>query len=53
MGDDICYWNIGAYHQGMLAGRTQTSKKLAADGTGPTDYYAEASCAVGILPVRS
>ena len=24
MGDDIGYWNIGAYHQGMMAGGRQT-----------------------------
>ena len=33
MGDDIGYWNIGAYHQGMMAGRTPNLDKLAAEGT--------------------
>ncbi|MGO9701698.1 MAG: sulfatase-like hydrolase/transferase, partial [Xanthobacteraceae bacterium] len=32
MGDDIGYWNIGAYHQGMMAGRTPNIDKLAAEG---------------------
>ena len=30
MGDDIGYWNIGAYHQGMMAGRTPNLDKIAA-----------------------
>ena len=32
MGDDIGMWNIGAYHRGMMAGRTPNIDKLAADG---------------------
>jgi hypothetical protein len=31
MGDDIGIWNIGAYHQGMMAGRTPNLDKLAAE----------------------
>jgi len=27
MGDDIGMWNIGAYHRGMMAGRTPTSTR--------------------------
>jgi arylsulfatase len=30
MGDDIGIWNIGAYHRGMMAGRTPSLDKLAA-----------------------
>ena len=30
MGDDIGIWNIGAYHRGMMAGRTPNLDKLAA-----------------------
>ena len=37
MGDDIGIWNIGAYHQGMMAGRTPNLDKLAADGMLLTD----------------
>ena len=44
MGDDIGMWNIGAYHRGMMAGRTPNLDKLAAEGMIFTDYYAEASC---------
>jgi arylsulfatase len=60
MGDDIGIWNIGAYHQGMMAGRTPNLDNLAAGGLRFTDYYAEASCTAGRaafitgeLPIRS
>ena len=29
MGDDIGMWNIGAYHRGMMAGRTPNLDKIA------------------------
>ena len=44
MGDDVGMWNIGAYHRGMMAGRTPNLDKLAKEGMLFTDYYAEASC---------
>src|SRR4051794_36771467 len=47
MGDDVGIWNIGAYHRGMMAGRTPHLDKLAAEGMLFTDYYAEASCTAG------
>jgi arylsulfatase len=47
MGDDIGYWNIGAYHRGMMGGTTPNIDKLAAEGAIFTDYYAEASCTAG------
>src|SRR6187397_903145 len=60
MGDDIGWFNIGAYHQGMMAGRTPHLDKLAAEGIRFTDYYAEASCTAGRanlitgqLPIRT
>ena len=60
MGDDIGMWNIGAYHRGMMAGRTPNLDKLAAEGMIFTDYYAEASCTAGRanfitgeLPIRT
>jgi arylsulfatase len=60
MGDDIGMWNIGAYHRGMMAGRTPNLDKLAKDGMLFTDYYAEASCTAGRanfitgqLPIRT
>jgi arylsulfatase A-like enzyme len=60
MADDIGIWNIGAYHQGMMAGRTPNLDKLAKEGMRFTDYYAEASCTAGRaafitgqLPIRT
>jgi arylsulfatase len=47
MGDDVGWFNIGAYHQGMMAGRTPNLDALAAQGMRFTDYYAEASCTAG------
>src|SRR3954467_11747576 len=32
MGDDIGIWNLGAYHRGMMAGRTPNLDKIAAEG---------------------
>ena len=60
MGDDIGIWNIGAYHRGMMAGRTPHLDRLASEGMLFTDYYAEASCTAGRaafitgeLPIRT
>jgi len=47
MGDDIGMWNIGAYHRGMMSGKTPNIDQLAAEGMLFTDYYAEASCTAG------
>ena len=47
MGDDVGWFNIGAYHQGIMSGKTPNLDKLAADGMILTDYYAEASCTAG------
>src|SRR3974377_882436 len=47
MGDDVGWFNIGAYHQGMMSGKTPNLDKLAAAGMRFTDYYAEASCTAG------
>ncbi|WP_409518633.1 arylsulfatase [Methylobacterium sp. PvR107] len=59
-GDDIGIWNIGAYHRGMMAGRTPNLDRLASEGMLFTDYYAEASCTAGRaafitgeLPIRT
>src|SRR3990172_8759385 len=60
MADDIGWFNIGAYHRGMMAGRTPNLDKLASEGMLFTDYYAEASCTAGRanfitveLPIRT
>ena len=34
MGDDVGWFNIGAYHRGIMAGRTPNLDQLAADGIG-------------------
>ncbi len=60
MGDDVGIWNIGAYHRGMMSGKTPNLDKLASQGMIFTDYYAEASCTAGRanfitgeLPIRT
>ena len=60
MGDDVGWFNIGAYHRGIMSGKTPNLDKLAAEGLLFTDYYAEASCTAGRanfitgeLPVRT
>ncbi len=60
MGDDVGWFNIGAYHQGMMSGKTPNLDKLASEGMRFTDYYAEASCTAGRanfitgeLPIRT
>jgi len=47
MGDDVGWFNIGAYHRGMMSGMTPNLDKLASQGMMFTDYYAEASCTAG------
>jgi arylsulfatase len=47
MGDDVGWFNIGAYHRGMMSGKTPNLDVLAAQGMMFTDYYAEASCTAG------
>ena len=60
MGDDVGWFNVGAYHRGMMSGKTPNLDKLASEGMMFTDYYAEASCTAGRanfitgqLPIRT
>src|SRR6266542_2747315 len=60
MGDDVGWFNIGAYHRGIMEGKTPNLDKLASEGMMFTDYYAEASCTAGRanfitgeLPIRT
>ena len=60
MGDDVGWFNIGAYHRGIMSGKTPNLDKLAYEGMMFTDYYAEASCTAGRanfitgeLPIRT
>ena len=39
--------NVGAYHRGIMSGKTPNLDKLAREGMLFTDYYAEASCTAG------
>ncbi len=47
MGDDIGWFQVGAYHRGIMSGKTPNLDKLASQGLIFTDYYAEASCTAG------
>ncbi len=47
MGDDVGWFNVGAYHQGIMSGKTPNLDELARQGMRFTDYYAEASCTAG------
>jgi arylsulfatase A-like enzyme len=47
MADDVGIWNISAYHQGMMGGRTPNIDRIATEGTRFTDYYAQQSCTAG------
>src|SRR5262245_55631189 len=47
MGDGVGWFNIGAYHRGIMSGKTPNLDKLASQGMIFTDYYAEASCTAG------
>jgi arylsulfatase len=60
MGDDIGWFNLGSYHQGVMLDTTPNLDKLATEGMRFTDYYAEASCTAGRanfitgeLPIRT
>jgi arylsulfatase len=45
-GDDIGYWNVGAYTHGMM-GKTPNIDGLARDGMLFTDHYGQPSCTAG------
>jgi arylsulfatase A-like enzyme len=46
-GDDIGYWNLSTYHQGMMGYNTPNIDRLAKEGGKFTDYYAQQSCTAG------
>jgi arylsulfatase len=43
-GDDIGYWNVSAYNQGMMGYRTPSIDRIAREGVLFTDWYAQQSC---------
>jgi arylsulfatase A-like enzyme len=47
MGDDVGWFNVGAYNRGIMSGKTPNLDKIASEGMLFTDYYAEASCTAG------
>ena len=47
MGDDIGYWNISAYNQGMMGYKTPNIDRIAKEGVLFTDFYAQQSCTAG------
>jgi len=60
MPDDVGWYNIGAYHEGIMAGITPNIDKIAENGMRFTDYYADPSCTAGRaslitgeLPIRT
>jgi len=47
MGDDVGYWNISAYNQGLMGYSTPNIDRLAKEGGQFTAYYAQQSCTAG------
>src|SRR5580704_4622171 len=47
MGDDIGYWNLSTYNQGMMGYRAPNIDSIANEGMKFTDAYAENSCTAG------
>ena len=59
-GDDIGTWNISYNNRGMMGYMTPNIDRIAREGVGFTDYYAQQSCTAGraafiggSVPVRS
>jgi arylsulfatase A-like enzyme len=59
-GDDIGTWNISHNNRGMMGYQTPNIDRIAREGVGFTDYYAQQSCTAGraafisgSAPVRS
>jgi len=46
-GDDVGYWNVSAYNQGMMGYETPNIDSVAKDGALFTDWYAQQSCTAG------
>jgi arylsulfatase A-like enzyme len=46
-GDDIGYWNVSAYNQGMMGDKTPNIDRIAKEGALFTDWYAQQSCTAG------
>jgi arylsulfatase len=46
-GDDVGYWNVSAYNQGMMGYRTPNIDRIAKEGVLFTDWYGQQSCTAG------
>jgi arylsulfatase len=46
-GDDIGYWNISAFNQGMMGYQTPNIDRIANEGALFTDWYGQQSCTAG------
>jgi arylsulfatase A-like enzyme len=46
-GDDVGYWNVSAYNQGMMGYQTPNIDSVAKEGALFTDWYAQQSCTAG------
>ena len=46
-GDDIGYWNVSAYNQGMMGYKTPNIDRIAREGALFTDSYGQQSCTAG------
>src|SRR5438093_9758755 len=46
-GDDIGYWNVSAYNQGMMGYKTPNIHRIAKEGALFTDWYGQQSCTAG------
>ena len=46
-GDDVGFWNVSAYNQGMMGYQTPNIDRIAQEGAVFTDAYAQQSCTAG------
>jgi len=46
-GDDIGWWNVSAYSQGMMGYKTPNIDRIAKEGALFTDWYGQQSCTAG------
>src|SRR3954453_15858594 len=47
LADDVGWFDVGAYHRGLMGTKTPNIDRIAADGALFTDAYAQASCTAG------
>jgi arylsulfatase A-like enzyme len=47
LADDIGWFDVGAYHRGIMGAATPNIDRIAAEGALLTDNYAQASCTAG------